>query len=111
MPPSFVVWYNYNPPHAPTHALLVDHHISNTCDTLRARYQYSKMVICDDFNQLDTKEIEDQLSITQIVHEQNILDLITTDIAAVPTTSTTATLDLIITDLAVQYLPPQPLPP
>ncbi|KAK3893298.1 hypothetical protein Pcinc_002854 [Petrolisthes cinctipes] len=92
---SIICGLVYHPTRAPTHALLVDH-IIDTCDTLQARYQSSKMVICGDFNQLDPKEIEDQLSITQIVHfpthKQN-------------------TLDLIITDLSDQYLPPQPLPP
>ena len=85
----------YHPPRAPTHELLIDH-IINTGDSLRTRYHSSKLVICGDFNQLDVSDIKDHLNLVQVVdfptHEQN-------------------TLDLILTDMADQYLPPQPLPP
>lgn len=88
---SIIYCLVYHPPRAPSHALLIDH-IINTCDSPRTRFQSAKFVICGDFNQLDISEIE-ELNLHQVVyfptHEQN-------------------TLDLIITDLADQYLPPQP---
>lgn len=85
----------YHPPRSPTGHTLIEHLI-NTSDTLRARFPAAKLVLCGDFNELDTSEIQDQLNLSQIVdfptHEGH-------------------TLDLIISDLSEQYLPPQPLPP
>ena len=92
---SMLVCVIYHAPRAPSGQALSDHIIS-TADTLRGRYPSAKLVVCGDFNELDISDITEQLHLTQVVdfptHGQN-------------------TLDLILTDLSDQYLPPQPLPP
>ena len=92
---SVVLCLAYHPPRSPTGPLLVDHIIS-TADTLRTRLPSSRLVVCGDFNELDVGDILDHLSLRQVVdfptHGRN-------------------TLDLVMTDMADLYLPPQPLPP
>ncbi|XP_076069589.1 uncharacterized protein LOC143041511 [Oratosquilla oratoria] len=92
---SIIMCVVYHPPRAHTAALLSDH-IIETADSLRLKYPAAKLVICGDFNRLDTSEILHQLSLTQVVN--------------FPTHKQT-TLDLIMTDMAQQYSPPRPLPP
>ena len=92
---SIIVCVVYHPPRASTAQVLADHLIT-TADRLRVRFPAAKLVICGDFNRLDTSDIQHQLRLTQVVgfpsHEQ-------------------ATLDLILSDLSHQYQPPLPLPP
>lgn len=92
---SIIVCVVYHPPRAATAQMLLDHLI-NTADALRVTYPAAKLVICGDFNRLDTSDLQHQLTLTQVVdfptHDQ-------------------ATLDLILSDLSQQYQPPQPLPP
>ncbi|XP_076064938.1 uncharacterized protein LOC143038979 [Oratosquilla oratoria] len=92
---SIIMCVVYHPPRVHTAALLSDH-IIETADSLRLKYPAAKLVICGDFNRLDTSEILHQLSLTQVVN--------------FPTHKQT-TLDLIMTDMAQQYSPPRPLPP
>ena len=92
---SIIICVVYHPPRSPLAQVLVDHLIT-TADALRVKYQAAKLVICGDFNRLNIDDIQHQLNLTQVVdfptHEQT-------------------TLDLIMSDLSQQYLPPQPLPP
>lgn len=92
---SIIVGVVYHPPRSPLAHVLVEHLI-NTADSLRARYPSAKLVLCGDFNQLNTSEIEQHLQVSQVddfpTHGAN-------------------TLDIILTDMREQYLPPQPLPP
>lgn len=85
----------YHPPRSPTGQQLIEH-IITTADIIKIRLPSSKLVICGDFNELDVGDMLAHLSLKQVVdfptHGQN-------------------TLDLIMTDLADLYLPPQPLPP
>ncbi|XP_076059357.1 uncharacterized protein LOC143035968, partial [Oratosquilla oratoria] len=91
---SIITCVVYHPPRAHTAALLTDHIIET--DSLRLKYPAAKLVICGDFNRLDTSEILHQLSLIQVVN--------------FPTHKQT-TLDLIMTDMAQQYSPSRPLPP
>ncbi|KAK3882610.1 hypothetical protein Pcinc_013022 [Petrolisthes cinctipes] len=92
---SIIYCLIYHPPRAPSQAVLMEH-IINTCDILKIRYPSAKFVICGDFNEINTEELENALSLSQVVdfptHNQSVLDEI-------------------VTDLSNQYLPPQPLPP
>lgn len=64
-------------------------------DEQGARYPSAKVIACDDFNQLDTQELKQQLIITQVID--------------FPTHSN-KTLDLILTELTQHYLPSKALP-
>lgn len=81
---SVILCLVYHPPRAPT-AHLLTNHIIDTADTIRVRYPTAKLVVCGDFNRLDTSEIAHHLNLTQVVdfptHEQATLDLILTDMA------------------------------
>ena len=85
----------YHPPRAATKSVLL-HHITHTSDLLKVRYPSSKLIICGDFNEIDTTDVQDELNIRQIVnfptHGNNILDII-------------------LTDLEEYYNSPQPLAP
>ncbi|XP_076067741.1 uncharacterized protein LOC143040545 [Oratosquilla oratoria] len=50
---SIIMCVVYHPPRAHTAALLTDH-IIETADSLRLKYPAAKLVICGDFNRLDT---------------------------------------------------------
>lgn len=92
---SVLICLVYHPPRAASATSLVNHIIDNM-DQLRTRYPSAKVVVCGDFNKLNTSDIEQQLHLTQVVEFA---------------THGTNTLDLILTDLTHHYLPPQPLPP
>lgn len=62
-------------------------------DEYRSRHPSAKVIVCGDFNQLDTQE---QVNVTQV-----------TDFP----THGNNTLDLIMTDLTQHYLPAQAIPP
>lgn len=92
---SIIYCLVYHPPREPSQAVLTDH-IIFTCDILKTKYPSAKFLICGDFNEIDTQVFENELALSQVVdfptHNQSVLDKI-------------------ITNLADQYLPPQPLPP
>lgn len=92
---SMIICVIYHPPRAPTAQTLIEHLI-HTSDQQRSKFPAAKLVICGDFNQLDTRELQHQLNLKQIVE--------------FPTHNNT-TLDLILTDLTDLYSHPQPLPP
>lgn len=85
----------YHPPCSPTRPTLIDH-IIDTCDMLKPRFPSTKLVICGDFNELNTSEIQEQIHLLQIIdfpiHGPN-------------------TFNMILTDLGGQHLPLQLLPP
>lgn len=91
---SIIYCVLYSPPrNAAKEALLK--HLIYTTDELRAKYPSSRLVICGDFNDLDTTSLQDHLHLTQIV--------------GFPTHGR-KTLDLILTDLTDHYSPPVPMP-
>lgn len=73
----------YYPPRDPHADLLVDHLVTSV-DSIRARDNKSAFVILGDFNDLDTEQLEDHMSLSQIVtfptHKKKCLDKILTDI-------------------------------
>ncbi|XP_076033182.1 uncharacterized protein LOC143020617 [Oratosquilla oratoria] len=92
---SIIMCVIYHPPRANT-ALLLNDHIIETADSLRLRFPAAKLVVCGDFNRLDTSDILNHLNLKQVV--------------TFPTHDQT-TLDLIMTDMAQLYSTPRPLPP
>ncbi len=94
---SIIYCLVYHPPRSATGPALINHIIESS-DELKLKFPSSKIVICGDLNQLNINEILEQLHLTQVV--------------GFPTNiNSNNTLDLILTDLGDQYLPPKPLPP
>ena len=91
---SIIYCVVYHSPHAPKEPLL--DHLIYTSDALRTQYPCAKLVLCGDFNELDTKGVQDQLHLSQIVN--------------FPTYGPSK-LDLILTDITTNYHQPTPLPP
>lgn len=60
-------------------------HISDTCDLLKTQYPFSKLIICGDFHEINTNELQAHLQLNQIVnfptHHHNTLDIILTDMS------------------------------
>ena len=92
---SIICCVVYHPPRAPSKDALL-HHLTHASDLLRVRYPSAKIIICGDFNEIDTFDLQNELHISQLVdfptHENR-------------------TLDLILTDLGDHYNPPQPMAP
>lgn len=84
----------FHPPRAPTGPDLIKH-IINTSDNLKLQFLSSRLLVCGDFYDLSTADIQNHIHLPQIVD--------------FPTLGHN-TLNLILTDLGDQYLLPKPLP-
>ena len=91
---SIIYCVLYSPPRNPSQQQLLQHLI-HTSDEMRTKYPSAKLVICGDFNDIDTKDLQQHLHLNQVVDFP---------------THGHKTLDLILTDLGDLYLPPVPLP-
>lgn len=73
----------YHPLRAPTGHTLLDHFII-TSDLLPTGFPGAKLVICGGFNQLEAKELQDQLHLKQFMtfpmHANNTVYLILIDL-------------------------------
>ena len=72
----------YQPPRASKSELL--NNLTNTSDLPKVRYLSSKLIICGDFNGIDTIDLQNYLNLLQLVnlptHGNNTLDFIISDL-------------------------------